>query len=116
MMPEAYERFRDEFAALSPERYPADYIDRQVWTGAWRCWGNDRAAILAEIRTYPSGLREVHGLGAAGDVRAIIDLIPFAEAWGAQAGCRLASIESRQAWGKLLPGYEVEQVRIVKEL
>lgn len=115
-MPEPYERFRDEFAALDPDRYPADYIDRQVWTGAWRCWGDDSAAILAEIRTYPSGLREVHGIAAAGDLRAIVGLIPLAEAWGASAGCKIASIESREGWGKLLPGYRVEQVRIVKEL
>lgn len=111
-----YQRFRDQFVALDPERYPPQWIDGRVWAGFWRCWGNDKAAILAEIKTYPSGLNEVHGIAAAGDLREIVGLIPLAEAWGALAGCKIASIESREGWGKLLPGYRVEQVRIVKEL
>lgn len=116
MLPEPYGRFRDEFVALDPERYPASYIDRMVWSGAWRVWGSDRAAIIAEIRRYPSGAKEVHGIAAAGDLREIVGLVPLAEAWGAQEGCRWASIESREGWERLLPGYEAAQIRIVKEL
>ena len=116
MLPDPYLRFRDEFVSLDPERYPADYIDRQVWTGHWRVWGNERAAIIAEIKVYPSGLREVHGVAAAGDLREIVGLIPYAEAWGAAAGCKWASIESRGGWERMLPGYSVSQTRIVKEL
>ncbi|WPZ05489.1 hypothetical protein [Pelagerythrobacter marinus] len=113
---QAYLPFREQFVALDPERYPPEYIDAQVWAGFWACWGTENAAILAEIKTYPSGLREVHGLAAAGDVQEIVALIPMAEAWGKQQGCRLASIESRPGWAKVLDGYEVDQVRIVKEL
>lgn len=120
MMPEAYERFRDEFIALDPERYPADYIDRQVWTGAWQCAGNDKAAILYKIEAFPSGAREVQGLAAAKADDATLDhikaLIPIAEQYGREAGCRWASIESHPAWARLLPGYEPSQLRIVREL
>lgn len=116
MFPEAYARFRNDFVSLDPDRYPADYIDGQVTAGAWRCWGNEQAAILAEIRSYPSGAREVHGIAAAGELEQIIGLIPLAEEWGRECGCQWASIESHPAWARLLPGYEVAQVRIVKEL
>lgn len=112
----AYEPFRDQFTSLAPDKYPPEYIDGCVMIGSWRCWGTDQAAILTEVREYPSGLKELHGLAAAGDVSAILELIEVAEAWGRQRGCAIAAIESRPAWQKLLPGYEPEQVRIVKGL
>lgn len=111
-----YDIFRDEFVSLDPERYPAEYIDRRVETGAWRCWGDERAAILAEIRVYPSGAREVHGIAAAGDLAAIIGLIPLAEAWGREMGCTRAVIESRPGWERALPDYELHQVSVRKDL
>lgn len=116
MLPLAYLRFRDEIVALDPDRYPAEWIDAQVWGGLWRCWGNDEAVILAEIKTFPSGLREVHGIAAAGCLAGIRKLIPLAEAWGRENGCRDASIESRPEWARLLPDYRIEQVRIVRAL
>lgn len=112
----AYLPFRHEFIALDPERYPAAYLDAQVAGGSWRCWGNDKAAILAEIKTYPSGVREVHGVAAAGDLRAIVELIPLAEQWGKEAGCGRAVIESRPGWERVMPQYETHQVAVRKEL
>ncbi len=113
---EAYLPFRDEFTALAPDRYPAEYIDRQVAARNWQCWSDGKAAILANVKQYPSGLRELHGLAAAGELESIQSLIPLAEEYGRHVGCSIASIESREAWVKILPDYEVEQVRIVKGL
>lgn len=113
---DAYCAHRAEFVALCPEKYPAEYIDAQILSRNWLCWGDERAAILAEVKTYPSGLREIHGLAAAGDLTEIQNLIPLAEQYGEHIGCKIASIESREGWARLLPDYEVEQVRIVKEL
>ena len=113
---EAYLPFRDEFTALAPDKYPPAYLDSCLLTDHWQCWGTDDAAILVEIRAYPSGLTELHGIAAAGAVEAILPLIEIAEEWGRQMGCMIAAIESRPAWAKLLPDYEVDQVRIVKEL
>lgn len=112
----AYRPFREHFAKLDPERYPADWIDQQVEEGAYRCWGNARACILAEAREYPSGARELHGVAAAGDLDAIVALIPHAEAWGKSIGCTRAVIESRPGWDRVLPDYEVHQVAVRKEL
>jgi len=113
---DAYLPFREDFAALAPDKYPAEYIDCQVAAHFWQCWGDGQAAILAEVKQYPSGLREVHGIAAAGALESIKELIPLAEAYGRHVGCTVASIESREGWAKLLPGYEVEQIRIVKGL
>lgn len=116
MLPEPYLRFRHEFIALDPERYPADFIDWQISKGFWRCWGTERAAILAHVETYPSGLKELRGLAAAGDIGEIKALIAEAEEWGRKAGCEWADIDSRPAWVKLLPDYQIDRVRIVKRL
>lgn len=115
-MMDPYLAHRDEFVALCPAKYPPEYIDAQVMARNWLCWGNERAAILAEVKQYPSGLREIHGLAAAGELEEIRNLIPLAEEYGRHVGCAVASIESREGWARLLPDYEVEQVRIVKEL
>lgn len=113
---EAYLRFRSDFISLDPDRYPATFIDGMVQSGLWRCWGTDGAAILAEIRTYPSGVKEVHGIAAAGDLHEIISLIPFAENWGRDNGCDRAVIESRAGWERALPDYQLHQVSLRKEL
>ena len=107
---------RDEITGLCPEKYPASYIDEQIHKGTWHCLGDQNAAVIIEFRQYPSGLREVHGIAAAGDLETIKGLIPVAEEMGRLGGCRLAAIESREGWLKALPDYELEQVRIVKEL
>lgn len=113
---EAYLRFRREFIALDPERYPVWYWDQQISTGEWRCWGTDKAAILAEIREYPSGVKEVHGVAAAGELDAIVSLIPYAEQWGREEGCGRAVIESRPGWERVLPDYELHQASVRKDL
>ena len=116
MLPEAYERFRDELTGLDPDRYPAWFWDRQIYIGFWRVWGSDKAVIVAELKPYPSGIIELHGVAAAGDLAAIVDLIPLAEAWGREAGAVRAVIESREGWARMLPEYEVHQVSVRKEL
>lgn len=115
-MPPAYLRFRHEFIALAPELYPAAFIDGEVEGGAWQCLGDDQAAILFTIKNYPSGVLELEGLAAAGDMDSILKLVREAEQWGREQGCALASIESREGWARMLPDYRPHQTRIVKEL
>jgi hypothetical protein len=116
MLPDAYTRFRNEFAGLLDERfYTLDWLDCQVFNGAIRALGNDKAAILFEFKRYPTGWLELQGTAAAGDLETIKDeLIPAAEAVAKQMGCGSAQIESRAGWSKLLKDYEVHQVSIKK--
>ena len=115
----SYADWRGRFLeAVDESLYPAAWLDRRVADGSARFWGNTDAAILAEIRTYPSGAREVHGMVAAGELDAIMALIPFAERWGRECGCVRASIQSSPAWGRLMAGagYVPEQLIIAKSL
>lgn len=112
-----YAAWRGRFLeAVDADLYPAEWLDKRVASGRARFWGNEAGAILAEIKTYPSGLKEVHGLLAAGDLSAIVALIPLAEQWGRERGCVRASISSHPAWARLLPNYRPEQLTIAREL
>jgi hypothetical protein len=116
----AYQKWRPDFEAVMDDRlYTIGWLDAQVWSGQAWFWGNDKAGIVAELRHYPTGAFDLHGLVAAGDVGTIRDnLIPQAEAWARSIGAIGAIIESRPAWAKLLAGsgYEPHQTSLRKEL
>ena len=112
-----YLKFRDGFAQLLDERfYPLGWLDQQVFSGALKLWTNEDAAIIAELKAYPGGAVEVHGMAATGDLDAIRRLIPLAEQWGASNGAILATIASRPGWASALKDYQMHQVVIRKEL
>ena len=118
MLPMPYTMFREDFAGLLDERfYTIEWLDCQVFSGAIRAMGDERAAILYKFERYPTGLLELQGMAAAGDLAVIKDeLIPAAEALAKQMGCTSARIESREAWVRLLPDYQHCQTSIIKEL
>ena len=119
MMPEGYERWRAGFAAaLDARLYDIGHVDRLVWCGRARLFANQRAALLAEIKSYPTGASDVHVLVGAGDLDALIALEPQLAAWGRAHDCLGVLIESREGWAKVMKqhGYEAWQVSIRKEL
>ena len=123
-----YQRFRPLFAeALDRRLYTIEHLDRLVFSGRAQIWFGDEAAIVTEVRTYPTGARVIHGLVAAAApgarpgraVAEIVEtLIPRAEAWGRSIGCILAIVESRPGWARALKphGYEPHQLAVRKEL
>lgn len=114
-----YYFWRAAFAeVIDPRFYTLEWLDQELIDGRAKIWWNDQAAIVATIREYPTGAKEVHGLIAAGEVKAIRALIPEAERWGRREGAIVASIESRAAWTRALAndGYLPWQVAIRKEL
>jgi hypothetical protein len=110
---------RTEIAGLcDPAFYPVAWIDKQVWSGAIRTLSNATSIIGFEIKTYPGGAREIHGMFAAGDLEGILPLIDEAEEVGRGLGCSVATIASREGWAKVLKsrGYGPHQVTLKKEL
>ena len=116
----AYQRFRPRFAeALDPRLYTLAHLDALIHSGRAQAWYGIDAAIVTEVRTYPTGARVLHGLVAAGPLEEIVgELIPRAEAWGRTIGCVLAVVESRSGWVRKLKdaGYEIHQTALRKEL
>ena len=116
----SYCEFRADFREALDERYwPIDWLDCRILDGRAEFMRSDNAAIVVELRQFPGGACDVHGLIAAGDKDEIVDeLIPRAEAWGAANGCLAGVVESRPGWARALKasGYEVSQISVRKEL
>lgn len=115
-----YPAFRDQFAeAMDPRLFPIEYLDHLLNSGKAHFFATDKAAIVTEFKTFPSGAKAVCGLIAAGDLGHIETLlIPRAEAWGLINGCDFGMIESRPGWARRMKryGYETFQVSLIKEL
>lgn len=113
-----YLPWRDAFhAMLDPALYPAAWLDGEVACGRMLLFSTPDAAILASVKTYPSGLKELEGQAATGKLSDIVgNLIPASLRWAQSIGCKSAVIESRKGWVKMLPDFKVHQTRIRKVL
>lgn len=120
MTPE-YARWRPEFArAIDPIYGGADYLDYLLFgCGVAKFWPGENAAIVTRFSHFVPGCSIIEGLVAAGDLDEIVnELIPAAEQYGREKGCKFAVIESREGWQRALAssGYELHQVRLAKPL
>lgn len=116
---DAYKRHRDEIEALlDPRFYTIAWLDAQIVQSRAMCFGNGASVIVIELKVYPTGAVELHGLVAAGELQGIVSLIGEAEDWAKGHGILTASIASRPGWTRVLKdkGYAVHQVVVRKEL
>jgi hypothetical protein len=115
-----YSDFRPGFAAaLDPRLHDIAFLDAMVAAGRAQYWEGEAAALVTELRSFPTGAAAVCALVAAGDPSEVADrLRPRAEAWGHAAGCGFAIVESRPGWQRLLEphGYAPFQLSLIKPL
>lgn len=114
-----YRRHREEIRALlDPRCHRIEWLDVRILNGDALAFGNADAVIVVEVKRYPAGATELHGLVAAGELDAILPLIEQAEQWGRQSEITFASIASRPAWSRVLKdkGYSVYQTTLRKDL
>lgn len=119
-MPPRYLRFRDEFAGVLDERtHSLQWLDAQVYSGLFACWGNDKACLLTSIKQFPTGAFEVHVEIAAGDLETLVnETIRDVEAWARKVGALFVTIASRAGWVRVMKahGYAPWQTEIRKEV
>ena len=115
-----YRRFRALFAeALDSRLHSIEHLDALLFSGRAQIWCGEAAAVVTEVRTYPTGAMALHGLVAAGELDEIVGvLIPKAEAWARSIGCAMVIIESRPGWARALKksGYAPHQLAVRKAL
>jgi hypothetical protein len=115
-----YLKWRASFTgAMDPRLHPPEWLDARILAGSVQFWRSDNAAAVTEVRTYPTGAYDVHGLVAAGDVGEVRDaIIPEVERWGRAIGALGIVIESRPGWARMLrgAGFEAHQLTIRKAL
>tara|TARA_R110000868_G_scaffold248361_3_gene504903 strand:+ start:1520 stop:1888 length:369 start_codon:yes stop_codon:yes gene_type:complete len=120
------EQQRAEFDRLWPLlkeavlRYGDTHEKEHVWsrieTGHAQFWALPNAAIVTEVHTYETGMRESRGWLAGGDIREITAFIPRLEDLARKAGCRRVTITGRRGWSRALTGYKDLATIVVKEL
>jgi hypothetical protein len=111
-------RWRAEIAQMLDERfYPLRWVEAEIAAGRIETLQNDKAIIGVQLRTYPGGAVELHGMFACGDKAAISELVDHVLALAEAEGCTCAAIESRPGWAREFraKGFNVDRVRIVKE-
>ena len=105
--------------ALDARYYNSEWLDAQVMSGRAVFMPADDCALVAEVRFYPTGARDIFILCVAGDAEAVRDTLgPQVEAWGSRMGCLAIMGESREGWVKLLKpaGYELYKTAVRKAL
>lgn len=115
-----YADWRDAFAsAMDPRFYTIEHLDRMIEDHSAVLVAGREAAVVVELKTFPTGLKAIHFIVAAGDLAEIKDdLRVQVENAARESGCAMALIESREGWARALKseGYELFQLSIVKEL
>lgn len=115
-----YLRFRDGLVAvLDPELYNPEWLDMMVWSGQFMLFTTENCVILASIKVYPTGVKELHGELAFGNLRDIVHMaIPSAIDFARSQGCKIATISSREGWSRMLKkqGFNLHQTTIRKVL
>jgi hypothetical protein len=116
----SYLRWRSAFvAAMDPELYPPEWLDGRLLAGTAQFWLGEQAAAVTEVRAYPTGAYDVHGLVAAGDMHEVRGrIVPQIEAWARSIGAIALVVESRPGWARALKGtgFEPHQLAVRKPL
>lgn len=114
-----YLKWRPAFAsAMDTRLYTPEWLDGQILAGSAQFWRSERAAAVTEIRNYPTGAYDVHGLIAAGEVGEVRDrIVPQVEAWARSIGALGIVVESRPGWTRALrsAGFEPHQLAVRKD-
>jgi hypothetical protein len=75
------------FEAIDTRMYSPEWLDGMVQSGRAQVWRSANACALTELQFYPTGVADLHGLVAAGDIEEVRDiLVPQAEASPARCG------------------------------
>jgi hypothetical protein len=94
----------DAALAHAGRTHSLDDVRRLVADGAARLWAGRGAALVAVLEEDPGERRLLIWL-AGGDRQELeAELLPRAEAWGREAGCRRAMVIGRAGWERALKG------------
>lgn len=104
-------------AAIVHDTHRKRHVWEAIERGDVQLWFNDTAAIVTEIRVFPTGLKIINGWLAGGNLDGVKTLVAQAERWGKAQGCAKAGIScGRPGWSRELDGYALAGVQLTKEL
>lgn len=84
--------------------------------GRAQLWTDATAALVTSIERHDTGLADLYGWLAGGDMDGLLRIHERAEVWAREAGIDRLMISGRKGFIKTLPGYRVISTTIVKDL
>src|SRR4051812_12674278 len=88
-------------AALDAEPVPThtlEHVREALDTERAQLWPTATSAVVAEIATFPTGAKIMHGWLAAGELAAILYTYKHLEAYARESGCSGFEIKARRGW------------------
>lgn len=77
--------------------------EMQVWVVAENLEVEPKAAVVTEVRTYPTGLKELNIFGVAGwEAAGWRHLVSQLEQYARNSGCKVAIGCGRPGWGRFI--------------
>ncbi len=118
---------KSEFSRVWPLLKPAltvhgdTHRKRHVWEALEarkvQLWSSPNAAIVTEIKVFPTGYKHVNGWLTGGNLDEILQLVPQIEAWAKKLGANSIGVDmARPGWARKLPGYSTVSVNVLKDL
>jgi hypothetical protein len=93
-----------------------EHVYQRLIEGRAQLWVDETAAVVTSIETHDTGLTEVLGWLAGGDIEGVLRLHDKIETWAREAGIDRLLITGRKGFLKKFPGYRVIATTIVKDL
>lgn len=87
------------------QTHTKEQIADLIRDGRAQLWPTKNAAMLTSVEVYPSGLKELRGWLAGGELSEIKEWTPIIEAWAKENECRRVLISGRRGWLKAFDGY-----------
>lgn len=101
--------------AHAGDTHRKEHILARILDGRAQLWTEPGAACVTSIERSDTGLREVNGWLAGGDLDGVRRIVARAEQWGREIGCQRALITGRRGWLRALPGYREAATVLIKD-
>lgn len=93
-----------------------EHVYQRLIDGRAQLWTDETAALVTSIEKHDTGLTDLYGWLAGGDMDGLRRIHAKAEEWARSAGIDRLMISGRKGFLKTLPGYRVISTTIVKDL
>jgi hypothetical protein len=103
-------------AALAGDTHRKRHVAERLRNGLAQLWTLPNAACVTSIERHDTGLRDLHGWLAAGDLDGLVTIEARLERFARAENCDRMVIAGRKGWLRIFSGYSERAVIIAKDL
>jgi hypothetical protein len=103
-------------AALAGDTHRKRHVAERLRNGLAQLWTLPNAACVTSIERHDTGLRDLHGWLAAGDLDGLVAIEARLERFARAESCDRMVIAGRKGWLRIFSGYSERAVILAKDL